>query len=92
VSKKLTIRKPEIRLSDVYCSNKNFIFCTNKHDIYCCKIWAIESKGKQVIEEARLFLTLLDLTDVCPFLTKQYIQVGLQILHMFFVFFKGYWT
>jgi hypothetical protein len=30
--------------------------------------------------------TLLDLTDVCPLLTKQYKQVGLQIQYMFYVF------
>jgi hypothetical protein len=28
----------------------------------------------------------LDLTDVCPLLTKQYIQVGLQIQYMLFNF------
>jgi hypothetical protein len=32
------------------------------------------------------FLTLLDLTDVCPLLTKQNIQVGLQIQYMFYNF------
>jgi hypothetical protein len=29
---------------------------------------------------------LLDLTDVCPLLTKQYIQVGLQIQYMLYNF------
>jgi hypothetical protein len=29
-----------------------------------------------------VFLTFLDLTDVCPLLTKQYIQFGLQIQYM----------
>jgi hypothetical protein len=29
------------------------------------------------------FFMLLDLTDVCPLLTKQYIQVGLQIQYIF---------
>jgi hypothetical protein len=29
-----------------------------------------------------IFLTLLDLTDVCPLLTRQYIQVGLQIQYI----------
>jgi hypothetical protein len=30
--------------------------------------------------------TLLDLTDVCPLLTKQYTQVGLQIQYMLYNF------
>jgi hypothetical protein len=30
------------------------------------------------------FKTLLDLTDVCRLLTKQYIQVGLQIQYMLY--------
>ncbi len=29
------------------------------------------------------FKTLLDLTDVCPLLTKQYMQVGLQIQYIY---------
>jgi hypothetical protein len=28
----------------------------------------------------------LDLTDVCPLLTKQYIQIGLQIQYMLYNF------
>jgi hypothetical protein len=32
------------------------------------------------------FLTLLDLTDVCPLLTKQYIQFGLQKQYMLYNF------
>jgi hypothetical protein len=35
---------------------------------------------------ANFFLTLLDLTDVCSLLTKQYIQVGLQIQYMLYNF------
>ncbi len=36
-----------------------------------------------------IFLTLFDLTDVCPLLTKQYIQVGLQIQYMLYNFLDG---
>ncbi len=33
-----------------------------------------------------IFSTLLDLTDVCPLLTKQYTEVGLQIQYMLYNF------
>jgi hypothetical protein len=36
-----------------------------------------------LLKDATFFLTLLDLTDVCPLLTMHYIQVGLQIQYMF---------
>jgi hypothetical protein len=36
--------------------------------------------------ESFFFKTLLDLTDVCPLLTKQYLQVGLQIQYMLYNF------
>jgi hypothetical protein len=46
--------------------------------------WA--QKRFQIILVKSIFLTLLDLTDVCPLLTKQYIQVGLQIQQMLYNF------
>jgi hypothetical protein len=33
--------------------------------------------------------TLFDLTDVCPLLTEQYIQVGLQVQYMLYNFLDG---
>jgi hypothetical protein len=33
-----------------------------------------------------IFLTLLDLTDACALLTKQYILVGLQVQYMLYNF------
>jgi hypothetical protein len=43
-----------------------------------------------------IFLTLLDLTEICPLLTKQYIKVGLQIQYMFFLLslsrFQFFWV
>jgi hypothetical protein len=34
------------------------------------------------------FLTLFEVTDVCPLLIKEYIQVGLQIQYTFFTIFR----
>jgi hypothetical protein len=42
--------------------------------------------GRSGKEYNFFFKTFLDLTDVCPLLTKQYIQVGLQIQYMLYNF------
>jgi hypothetical protein len=34
----------------------------------------------------KVFLTLFDFTGICPLLTKQYIQVGLQIQYVLYNF------
>jgi hypothetical protein len=38
--------------------------------------------SKSQVFSCYFFYTLLDLTDVCPLLTKQYIQVGLHIKYI----------
>jgi hypothetical protein len=47
------------------------------------------SNGIQKVILTFFFLMLLDLTDVCPLLTKQYIQVELQIQYMLYNFLDG---
>ncbi len=45
--------------------------------------------GKSVLESVKHVQhkkMLLDLTDVCPLLTKQYIQVGLQIQYIYMLY------
>jgi hypothetical protein len=66
-----------------------FIFRLEKENTtqVCFKIGRGEDYNKSKIRSLNtmfcsLFLTLLDLTDVCPLLTKQYIQVGLQMQYM----------
>jgi hypothetical protein len=53
--------------------------------------WALLSKfpSPTAASPKCFFKRYFDLTDVCPLLTKQYIQVGLQIQYMFLQFLDG---
>jgi hypothetical protein len=58
----------------------------NSRQLYDAESGTIQGSVLAPIFNAILKKTLLNLTDVCPLLTKQYLQVGLQIQYIFYNF------